>query len=303
MLAEIFYWVINASIIASAIGVIILALRKIGRIPRFAIYFLWIIPLLRFWIPFGFVNQYSFLNIISKFTTKTVELHGIMPAFSVSNFLMSADNYFPIKYKTELLKNVFTIAAGIWIVVAMAAILTSIALYFLTKNELRSALLIKDNIYSSEKIISPAVYGIFHPKIILPIKITGNAFDYIIMHENVHIHRKDNLLRVVAVITACVHWFNPLSWIFLKNFLCDMELACDDKVLKNLNKTQVSEYAFTILDCASGKSFYASAFGGSKTKIRVENVLSYKKLTLLSSVFLTLLVIIIVLVFITNASL
>ena len=127
--------------------------------------------------------------------------------------------------------------------------------------------------------------------------------DYIILHEQVHIARRNNLFRIVAVITACVHWFNPLLWVFLKYFFADMELACDAKVLKSLNECQTKEYALTILTCASGKTFFASAFGGgAKTKVRIENILSYKKLTVISSLFFDALVVAIAVIIITNAT-
>jgi beta-lactamase regulating signal transducer with metallopeptidase domain len=104
------------------------------------------------------------------------------------------------------------------------------------------------------------------------------------------------------MITACVHWFNPLTWTFLKYFFTDMELACDAKVLKCLDERQTKEYARTILACADRKAFFASAFGGAKTKVRIENILSYKKLTLLSSLCFAALAAVIAVIIITNAA-
>lgn len=305
MLSEIFYWILNISIIGSVAGLIILGLRKIKKLPKFTVYLLWAVPLLRFWIPFGIANEYSLLNLISKFTTKTVVIWGDvpkLPEFTMSNYIMGANGYFPIEYKTNILENIFSIASVIWVIIACAAILTSILLYFFTKSELRTAIHIKNNIYKSDKISAPAVYGVICPKIIIPAALADGDIDYIIMHENVHIKRKDNLFRVIAIITACVHWFNPLSWIFLKCFFSDMELACDAKVLKRLGKEQTKDYAAAILSCAAGKTFFASAFGGAKTRVRIENILSYKKLTVLSSIFFAVLILTIVIVLITNAA-
>lgn len=302
MLSEIFYWVLNISIIGSIAGLVVLSLRKIKTLPRFAVYVLWVLPLIRLWLPFGIANEYSLLSLISRFTTKTVVIWEELPQLTTTNSIMGANSYFPIKYKTDLLENVFNVASVVWIIVCFAAILASVLLYFFTKSELKSAELIKDNIYKSDRITAPAVYGVIRPKIIIPAAIADGDIDYIILHEQVHIRRRDNLFRVVAVITACVHWFNPLSWIFLKCFFADMELACDAKVLKSLNESQTKEYARTILACASGKAFFVSAFGGVKTKVRIENILSYKKLTVLSSLCFAALVVVIAVIIITNAT-
>jgi len=300
MLSEIFYWVLNVSIIGSVTGLIILALRKVKKLPKFAVYVLWTIPLLRLWIPFSIANKYSLVSFVSKFTTKTVIMWSDLPEFTMANSIMSAKSYFPIKYKTYMITQIFYVSSVVWIMVAIAAILGAIIFYILTKTELKTAEHIKDNIYMSDKITTPAVYGIIKPKIIIPVAITDGAIEYIIMHEMVHIKRKDNLFRIVAVITVCVHWFNPLSWIFLKCFFADMELACDTKVLKRLDEKQTKNYANAILSCASGKALFASAFGGAKTKFRIENVLSYRKLTLFSSLCVVALVVVIMVVLITN---
>lgn len=302
MLSELFYWVLNISIIGSVTGLIVLLLSKIKILPRFAVYVLWILPLIRLWLPFGIANEYSLLSLISRFTTKTVVIWEESPHLTTTNTIMGANSYFPIEYKTDLLENVFNVASVVWIIVCCAAILTSVLLYFFAKTELKSAELIKDNVYKSDRITTTAVYGVIHPKIIIHSAIADGDIDYIILHEQTHIARRDNLFRVVAVITACVHWFNPLSWILLKCFFADMELACDAKVLKSLNETQTKEYARTILTCSSSKALFASAFGGAKTKVRIENVLSYKKLTVLSSLCFAALVLVIAVIIITNAN-
>ncbi|AFQ45378.1 M56 family metallopeptidase [Desulfosporosinus meridiei] len=302
MLSELFYWVLNMSIIGSITGLVVLSLRKLKALPRFAIYVLWVLPLIRFWLPFGIANEFSLLSLISKFTTKTVVVWKELPQITTTNSIMGAKGYFPIEYKTDLLANVFKVASVVWVTVCCAAILTSVLLYFLTKSEFKTMKFIRANIYKSDRITAPAVYGIIRPKIIIPIGIADRDIDYIILHEQVHIERRDNLFRVIAVITACVHWFNPLSWVFLKYFFVDMELACDAKVLKGLNETQTKEYALTILTCASGKAFFVSAFGGAKTKVRIETILSYKRLTFLSSLCFALLVMAIAVTIITNAT-
>ncbi|MGE5677465.1 MAG: M56 family metallopeptidase, partial [Pseudomonadota bacterium] len=175
-------------------------------------------------------------------------------------------------------------------------------LYFSAMSELRSAKPLGGNLYSSARISAPAVYGVLHPRIIIPSGAIHGNIDYILMHEKVHIKRRDNLLRIIGVMTACIHWFNPLSWVFLKYFFTDMELSCDAKVLKHLDERQAREYAGAILACTSGKAFFAASFGGAKTRGRIENILSFKKLTLFSSICFSVLVLAIAAILITNAA-
>ncbi|MGI6448713.1 MAG: hypothetical protein ACOX3R_00035 [Desulfitobacteriia bacterium] len=111
MLSEIFYWVLNASILGSLAGLIVLGLRKIKALPRLVVYVLWALPLLRLWCPFGLANEYSLLSLISKITTKTVVLREEFPQFTTSNIIMKANSYFPLTYQTNLLEQVFQVAS------------------------------------------------------------------------------------------------------------------------------------------------------------------------------------------------
>ena len=303
MPGDIFYWVLNISILGSAAGLIVLILRRIRVLPRFGVYLLWALPFVRFWTPMGLANKYSLLSLISRYTTKTIIVwqSAGLPDFTMTNSVQAAESYFPIIYKSDLLRTVFSIAGTVWVLVAAAAVLCNVILYIITKSALKDAKHIKGNIYLSDKVLSPAVYGIVSPKIILPSAVSTSDMNYILQHEQVHIRRRDNLWRVIAVITACIHWFNPLVWIFLKYFFTDMELACDAGVLRNLDDGDKKAYATALLSCSVGKTYYASAFAGAKTKLRIENILSYKKLTLASGICFAVFFTIIAIAVMTNA--
>jgi beta-lactamase regulating signal transducer with metallopeptidase domain len=286
MVAEVFYWVLNMSIVGSLAGLVILLLRRIKRLPRFCVYVLWLAPFLRFLLPLSISGQYSLMSLVSRFAAKTVvvfEAPGANVGFT--NSIMAAKDYFPIVFKTNVLESVFNISGFIWIVVFCALIITSALLYYFTKSEVKNAAKVSGNVYRCGSVTSPAVYGIFRPKIIIPENVPEGSLKYILLHENVHLKRKDNLLRCIAVVTACLHWFNPLAWLFLKYVFEDMELACDAKVLKTLDAEEKKSYALALLNFASKKTLYASAFGAAKTRVRIENILSYKKLTLVSGIF------------------
>lgn len=302
MPSAIFYWVLNMSITASIMGIIILLIGKIRKIPLFIICLLWCIPFLRMWVPISVNSKFSLMALLSKFATKTVTIYDGTVNFSMMNSLQAADRYFPISYKVNVLDQVFYIATAVWLIVAIALLIAMTALYMTTKHELKDSRHLRDNIYVSDKITSPATYGIIRPRIILPKNYNDNDLKYILMHEQAHIKRLDNLWRIVAIVTACIHWFNPLSWLFLKVFLENLELACDEKVLKNSSEEDKKRYALTLINCAESKSLYASAFGGARVKVRIERILSYKKLSLFAVITFLVFASVIAYILLTNAS-
>lgn len=284
---EIFYWVFNMSIAASIAGLVVLLIGRVRRLPRRLARALWTVPFLRMWLPVGLGSRYSLMSLISRFTplsAKAVVVEGT-ESFTMMNSLVAADNYFPIVYKTDRLESLFSIAALIWLIFAAALLLTFFILYFITISELRDASHWKENIYLSDKMASPAVYGIFRPRILLPTALAETDITWILAHEKTHIRRGDNLWRMLAFITAAVYWFNPFSWLFLKRFLAETELACDECVLARCGESEKKVYAAALVDAAvdgKAKSAFVSAFGGAKIRVRIDRILSYKKLSLFS---------------------
>lgn len=301
MSSEIFYWVLNMSITASIMGLIIYFLSKIHKVPRNIICILWAIPFIRMCIPVSISSNFSLMSLISKFATKTVTVYDGIVNFTATNSIQLADSYFPVTYKINLLEPIFSVAMVVWLIVAISLITAMIILYVSTKRELKNVIHLQDNVYISDKITSPATYGIIKPKIILPKSYNKNDFKYILLHENAHIKRLDNLWRIIAIATTCVHWFNPLSWIFLKSFIENLELACDEGVLKLCTEKEKKAYALTLLNCAQSKTLYASAFGGARIKTRIERILSYKRLSAIACIAFAVLSIAIGYILLTNA--
>ena len=291
------------SVVAGLMGAIVLLLRKIRPLPRFLICGFWLVPLVRFWVPFALPGKYSLMSLISAFTTRSVPapLPDGMPDLMYTNVFMAADDYFPLTYKTDSLKLVFSVASVVWVSVFAAAVIILALLYGLNKARVRDAVPVRGNVYRSAKVTSPAVYGIIHPKIVLPENVSEPELQYILLHENAHIRRKDNLWRSIALLTACLHWFNPLSWVFLKACFADMELACDAKAIRGLTDDARRQYALSLLNCMAPKSALVSAFGGAKLKPRIQSILTYKKLTVTSSLFFAALTAAVFIILLTNA--
>ena len=303
MLQEVFYWIFNMSITAALTGILVMLVRMIKKIPRRIMVFLWLVPFLRMTVPLGLNSPYSLMTLISKITTKTIVVFQPTEdiSFSMMNSVMAANTYFPITYKVNILDVIFGVASVIWIIVSLAILLMLIIIYFTTIHEIKDSTHLKDNVYFSEKVTSPAVYGIIRPRIILPLSYKDKDIELIIQHEKTHIRGLDNLWRMIAFMVVAVHWFNPLAWMFLRALLADLELSCDERVLVKLGVDRSKEYATALLECRQGPTVFASAFGGARIRTRIENVLSFRKLTWISLVAFVALIGIIFYVLLTNA--
>lgn len=279
---EIFYWILSMSISAAVTGVPVLLARLVKRLPRRVLIFLWAIPYARMVLPIGLNSPFSLMALLSGLTAKTVVVYQPMDnvIFSAMNFSMAANSYFPITYKTDVLESVFRVASVLWILVTLGLLLALAAAYAAGIRESREAKLLRENIYLSERVTAPAVYGIFRPKILLPLSWKGDT-ELALLHERTHIRSGDNLWRLLALAVTAVHWFNPLCWLFLKLFLTDLELACDERVLTRLGADRRKEYARVLLESRE-RAGLVCAFGGAKIGTRIENILSFRRLTRLS---------------------
>lgn len=305
MLSEVFYWLFNMSLVASVSGVFVLILRLFKKIPRRVIAALWAIPFLRMWIPIGIGGKYGLMTFISRFTTKTVTLYEseFLHGFSMSNMVMAANSYFPITYKVDLVGDVFAVASVVWAIVAASLFLVLAILYIVTMREIKDSSRLSGNVYSSDKVISPSVYGVFRPRIIVPPALSEQKeFGYVLMHEKKHIGRLDNLWRILAFATAALHWFNPLSWVFLKCFLSDLELACDESVLQACGEDEKKRYAKALVFGAEHKTLFVSAFGGAKIRTRIERIVSFRKMTAVSTAAFLILIAFLAYFLLTNAA-
>lgn len=303
MLQEIFYWLFNMSITASVTGVMVLLIRMIKKIPRRLTVFLWVIPFFRMIFPLGMNSPYSLMSLLSYISTKTVVVYQPTEnlIFSTMNSIAAADTYFPITYKINILEDIFSVASVIWVIVFLTLFLMLSVMYFITICEIKDSTHLKDNIYFSEKIMSPAVYGIIKPKIILPLSYKEKNIDFIILHEKTHIRSLDNLWRLIAFVIVAIHWFNPICWLLLKAFLTDIELSCDERVLAKLGGSCTKEYSLSLLENSQGKSLFASSFGGAKMRTRIENILSFKKISWFSLIVSISLISAVFYVLLTNA--
>ena len=279
---EIFYWILSMSIAAAVTGLPVLLARLVKRLPRRVLIFLWTIPYARMVLPIGLNSPFSLMSLLSGLTAKTVAV--FQPAdqvrFSMMNFAMAAERYFPLIYKSNMLETIFRAASMVWLLGALALLSLLAAAYAAAFREIRDARPLRENIYLSDKVTAPAVYGIFRPRILLPASWKGDT-ELALLHERTHIRSGDNLWRLLAIAVTAVHWFNPFCWLILRLFLTDLELSCDERVLARLGADRRKEYARVLLESRE-RAGLVCAFGGAKISARIENILSFRRLTRLS---------------------
>ena len=168
----------------------------------------------------------------------------------------------------------------VWVLGMMIMVVRSLISYKKLQKNLAVKIHLRDNIYIADDISSPFVKGILKPVIYLPPGLKEEEQEYIILHEQCHIKRKDPLFKILAFLALCIHWFNPLVWIAFVLANKDMEMSCDESVLKKKGQEIRADYAASLLSLATGSRRIAGmplAFGEGDTKSRIKNLAGWKK--------------------------
>jgi beta-lactamase regulating signal transducer with metallopeptidase domain len=225
---------------------------------------------------------------------------GITPLNTIVNSVLPAAT--PIASVNPLQIWVF-IGSIIWSIGFALLLVYSIITFVKLQKRLSNAIHLKDQVYLVEDLSTPFVMGVFQPRIYLPSTLTEKEFPLILLHEQTHIRRHDPIFKIVAFFTLCLHWFNPLVWIAFFCSIRDMEMACDESVIKQMGHEVKKDYSSSLLSLATGRHFIGAtplAFGEGDTKKRVKNVLQYKSPKFWGLILATLTVVVIGIGLISN---
>ncbi|MBD5556618.1 MAG: DUF4362 domain-containing protein [Roseburia sp.] len=168
----------------------------------------------------------------------------------------------------------------VWIAGIAALLLYGVLSCRKLQKKLSCSVHAKDNVYFADHIDAPFVLGFMRPRIYLPSDLDENEMFYVLKHERAHIRRWDPLIKIAAFLIVCIHWFNPLAWAAFFYFGKDMEMSCDETVLRELGEDSRGAYAQVLLDLSTGKQRLNAvplAFGEGNTKDRIVNIMKYKK--------------------------
>ena len=309
-MTEFFVTIVNMSISAGWIVLAVLLLRKLlKKAPKWVNVLLWGIVAIRLVCPFSFESA---LSLIPSSQTINPEIalnpaiidSGVPIIDSVVNPVISNVTITPEPEKElNVFKFIMPYLAGLWLVGIVILLIYTFISYSKLNKKIGTAVLLRDNIYQSEAVVSPFVLGIIKPKIYIPFNMKAQDIEHVISHETAHIKRKDHLWKPLGFLILTFHWFNPLVWIGYILLCRDIELACDEKVIKELNTDQRADYSEALLSCSVNRRLISAcpvAFGEANVKNRVKSVLNYKKPAFWVILVAVILSVVVAVCFLTN---
>ena len=282
-----FLKVLNMSISTLWLILAVIVLRLIlKRSPKWIHVLFWALVAFRLICP---VSLESALSLIPSAQTVAPEIM-LSPSPSVDTgigILNDAVNpiiqssFTPKPYASaNPLQILIPVSATLWLMGMATMLLYTLISYGSIRKKVASAIRVKSNIFRSEAVGSPFVLGIFKPRIYLPAIMDEQDIPHVIAHERAHIRRKDHWWKPLGFLILTVHWFNPGVWLAYWLLCRDIELACDEKVIRELGKDRQADYSQALLNCSIHRRSIAScplAFGEVGVKHRVRNILHYKK--------------------------
>ena len=286
-MSDLFLKIVNMSISASWLVVAVLILRLVlKKAPKWVYVLLWGIVAVRLICPFSFESALSLIPSAETFPEKIIS----GPSFDVQTGITPIDNrindYLGDRYFEGVTvpanngNTIMTILTIVWIIGILLLATYTVISYWRLNRKVDTAVHYKDNIFQSENVSSPFVLGIINPRIYLPFSMNEQDMEHVVAHEQAHIRRKDHWWKPLGFLLLTIHWFNPLIW-WAYVLLCrDIELACDEKVIKELGNEQRADYTQALVACSVNRRMIAAcplAFGEVGVKERVKSVMNYKK--------------------------
>ena len=288
-MSQVWIKVVNLSIQASWLVLVIILFRlAAAKAPKWSRILLWGLVGIRLVCP---VTLESMLSLVPSAETISPDImtqtdpsvetgipavnNTINPLINYSFSPNPGDSANPLQILIPLLSVIWLAGIGLLIIYTIVS-------YARLRYRLVTAVHLRDNIWQSEWVTSPFVFGLVHPKIYLPFALDEQTQQAVIAHEQAHLQRKDHWWKPLGFVILSVYWFNPLLWIGYLLFCRDIELACDEKAIREMDASQRADYSQALLDCTAHRhkvSVCPLAFGEVGIRQRVKAVLRYKKPT------------------------
>ncbi|WP_302662569.1 M56 family metallopeptidase [uncultured Dysosmobacter sp.] len=297
--------VCNMSLTASVVILAVLAVRLLlRRAPKVFSYALWAVVLFRLLCPVSVTSAVSLLGALgapAQERTAVTSVVEYVPADIVRNMAPAVTPLPQKPFPAEPGENIVSTAPSVtqpaaapasplsgpvailtltWLTGMALLLLYSVVSLLRLRRRLVGAVRLEDNIYLADYIPSPFVMGLFRPKIYLPSTLTETERGYILRHEQYHLRRRDHVVKLLSFLALCVHWFNPLVWAAFILAGKDMEMSCDEAVVRELGEDIRADYSASLLSLATGRRIVAGmplAFGEGDTGGRIRNLLNWKR--------------------------
>ena len=286
-MSSLFLKIVNMSIAASWLILAVVLLRVVLReAPKWINVLLWGAVAIRLLCPITIESNLSMVPSAEVFPNEVVSgpSFDVNTSFNIVDTQINdylGDRYFEgVTVPANNGANITTILSVAWIVGIFTFAVFALVSYRKIHNKVRPSLNVRDNIWICDDIQTPFILGCFKPKIYIPSGTDEVQLPHIIAHENAHLKRCDHWWKPLGYLVLAIHWFNPLVWIAYILLCRDIELACDEKVIRELNQSESISYSETLLSCSVNRRTILVcplAFGEVGVKERVKRVLNYKK--------------------------
>ena len=304
IISEIFSRVLHMSITASVVIAIVCVVRLfLKSVPKIYSYLLWALVLIRLLCPVSFVASYSMIpdtvssgTILSEWeddyigqTNTIYDNHSEYDAAvdaGRETFPAEEGHYYVVTGSDGISEpntvgnTIIPVLSKIWIIGILALILHSVLSIVRIRKQTRISVPLRKGVYLADDVASPFVMGLFRPTIYLPGSLDSSERKYIIAHERHHIRRGDHILKALGFLALMIHWFNPLVWLAFVLASRDMEMSCDEAVIRKFGEDVRADYSASLLNLATGHRLFAGtplAFGEGDPTGRVRNLAKWKK--------------------------
>ncbi len=286
-MSDVFVFLLNKGLTAGWVILAVLLLRVLlRRAPRWITCLMWGVVGLRLLLPFSLKSVFSLIPSAAPVPedialTQTPAVHTGVDSFNMAVNPMIYEAFAPsLENSVNPLQVVLTVAAWVWVAGVAAMLLYAVAAYLRLARRVRVSLPLGDGVYACDTVSSPFILGILKPRIFLPSGMADDTAALVIAHEKAHLRRRDHWIKPLGFLLLSVYWFQPLVWVGYILLCRDIETACDEKVVKELDTDGRCAYSAALVECNTHRRAIAAcplAFGEVGVKARVKAVLNYKK--------------------------
>ena len=282
-MTELFLRVVNLSYSALWIVLAVVVLRLVLRkAPKWIHVLLWALVAVRLLLPFSVESGLSLqpsAEVISPAILEA-EVPSIHTGLPVVNYVVNPVIVADKNNYVNQIRTWIPVLSVVWIVGVMLMLAYSVISYLALRRKVRFAEFLEKGVFYSDLLPFSFILGLVNPKIYVSKAVSEQELPHVLAHERAHIRRKDHVWKPFGFLLLAIHWFNPALWLAYVLLCRDIELACDEKVIKELGTMQRADYSQTILNCGVSRRRVAAcplAFGEVGAGTRIRRVLHYKK--------------------------
>lgn len=286
-MTSVFLHLLNMSITAGWLVLAVVLLRLVfRRAPKWIHCLLWVLVAVRLLCPVSIESVLSLIPSaetvpVDTFLYETPVIHSGVPVVDAVVNPVISNGFAPTpENSVNPMQVATTVAAYVWVAGIAAMLLYAVISTLRLRWRVREAAFVRENIWQCDRIATPFILGIFRPRIYLPTLLGAEETHSVVAHEQAHLSRKDHWWKPLGFLLLTVYWFNPLLWVGYVLLCRDIEAACDQRVVRNMDAEGRKEYSRVLLACSAPRHLVTAcplAFGETGVKSRIRSVLNYKK--------------------------